>query len=100
MTNLEKVSAILSIVQEILAANKDWVIVDHWPDDLSAIGIAHKNNERRLVYISSFNKKAGLFDYQCEEPNGNDIADYTTIDSGEDVNKESLIEIITRHLSN
>jgi len=96
MNMLKKVSAIQIFLQKIMPSHPSWTVVDHWPDDLYAIGIANIKNIKRLVYVSVFNKKEGFYDYQCEEPGKGD--DFTTIDSKENVDEKELINVVYRHL--
>lgn len=76
-----------------------WVLVDHWEADLFAIGVARKDDERRLVYISTFKRAPGRYDYQCETPRSSDVTDFDTTEEGEDVGLDELLHAMVRHLS-
>jgi hypothetical protein len=92
----ESVNELLRILP--LRAN-GWVVVDHWDADLCAVGIAHESCRRRLVYISTYGKQKGIYDFECEIPAGPEASDYSTVERGENVNIETLLDVIRRHLA-
>ena len=89
-------------ITELLAAlgieRRGWTVVDHWEADMCAIGLARPSDLRRLVYISTFNKADGRYDYECELPFGPKDTDYESADRREDVTYEELVKALERHL--
>ena len=93
-----KDKAIRELVARLGLASRGWQVVDHWEADLQAIGIATKDDPRRLVYVSTFSRTPGHFDYQCETPAGPADENYTTTAYGEDVDYETLLSAMEAHL--
>lgn len=63
------------------------------------MGIACSGDPRRLVYVSTWNRRPGRYYYECETPRGPDATDYEVADSGEDVDFEALLRAaMERHL--
>jgi len=79
-------------------AERGWIIVDHWEADICAIGIAHRNSPRRLLYISTFNKKPGFYDYECESPSLVNSDDYETIAKKTDANFNEVLKAAEQYL--
>ena len=52
----------------------------------------------RLVYISTFNKEPGSFDYECEIQNAKAALGYETVRSGVDVSFSVLESVLMSHL--
>ncbi|WP_143195358.1 hypothetical protein [Archangium sp. Cb G35] len=96
---LEKDESIVELLARLSMDERGWVIEDHWNADLMAVGIAHPSDRRRLVYVSTFGKENGRYDYACEVPTGPEPADFATSDSGEDVEYRALLAAIERHLT-
>ncbi|RME50659.1 MAG: hypothetical protein D6790_20950 [Caldilineae bacterium] len=90
--------SILDLLALIDLASNGWISVDHWDADLCAIGIAKMGDPRRLVYVSTFERLPGRYDYECEVKAGPNAEDYVTVDSGEDVDLERLRQVLRRHL--
>ncbi len=78
---------------------RGWEAIDHWEADECAIGIAPKATPRLLVYVSTFGKAEGMYDYECEVPSGPAGVDYVTADRGEDVTLEQLLTAMERHFA-
>ena len=74
------------------------MIVDHWDADRCAIGIASAAEPARLVYVSTFGKRDGLFDYECELPARDSSEAYSSSAGGTDVGYEELLEVMISHL--
>jgi hypothetical protein len=85
-------------VDRLKLHNHGWIIVDHWEADRCAVGIARNDHPRRLVYLSTYGKAQGKYDYECEEPTGPNPPDYITTASGVDVDFDELFAAIERHL--
>jgi hypothetical protein len=77
---------------------RGWTVVDHWEADAFAIGIASKPDPRRLVYVSTFRRAPGYFDFEAELQAGPVETDYRVLDRGENVSFEDLLKAIVRHL--
>ncbi|MDY7791693.1 hypothetical protein U0E10_27765 [Burkholderia ubonensis] len=90
-------------IQDLMAAlpmeENAWIVVDHWDADLCAIGIARADRPRQLVYISTFGRGRGRYDYQCEMPSGPGEEDFTTTAAGDDVDFEALLVAVKKHLA-
>jgi hypothetical protein len=97
MTN--KDATIVQLLSILDLEMRGWKIVDHWEADTCAIGIGRATNPRRIVYISTFKKEAGRYDYECELPAGQREADYDVIDRGVDVRYEQLLKVLEKHLT-
>jgi len=95
----DKEQAIKDLIAALPLGENPWILVDHWDADLCAIGIARADQPRQLVYVSSFGRSTGRYDYECETPKGPQADEYTTTTSGEDVDFETLLDIIRRHLA-
>ena len=78
---------------------RGWTVVDHWEADAFATGIASKPDPRRLVYVSTFRRAPGYFDFEAELPAGPVETDYRVLDRGENVAFEDLLKAIVRHLA-
>jgi hypothetical protein len=89
---------IVALLSTIDIQQRGWMIVDHWEGDLCAIGIARISEPRRLVYVSTFNKNSGRYDYECEAPSGPNDPDYVEVDRGQDVTLDELLDALVRHL--
>ena len=96
--NFVKDQAIVELIATLPMAANDWIVIDHWDADLCAIGIARADRPRQLVYISTFDSFSGRYYYECEIPNGPCECDYITTASEEDVDFETLLDAITKHL--
>lgn len=94
-----KDASISHLVAALPMRERLWVLVDHWDADLFAIGVAHRDDERRLVYVSTFKRAPGRYDYQCEAPSGPDATDFETTAAGDDVGFEELVRAMVLHLS-
>jgi hypothetical protein len=90
--------AIVGLLAVLSLDSRGWTVTDNWEADLCAIGIAKKGQPRRLVYVSTFGKKPGRYDYECEDPVSEALDDYVTVDRGKDVDFRTLMEALERHL--
>lgn len=71
-------------------------LVDHWDADLFAVGVASVKDERRLVYVSTYRKRRGMFDYDCEEA---DIhGESRSVLRSKDVKIDELVRVVGDHL--
>lgn len=96
---IQKDKRILELLARLPMNERGWVIVDHWDADLMAVGIAHPADVRRLVYVSTFKKENGRYDYECEVPTGPEPGNFTTSECGEDVDDGALLAALDRHLA-
>jgi len=94
-----KDSSIERLLKALPLKERAWVIVDHWDGDLLAVGIARKDEPRRLVYVSTRNAGKGKYYYECEVPSGPDQTDYSVTDEGDEVDFDTLLRAMTKHLS-
>jgi hypothetical protein len=96
---ISKDPTIVQLISILDLETRGWKIVDHWEADTCAIGIARANDLRRIVYISTFKKEAGRYDYECEFPAGQRKTDYDVTDRGVDVCYEQLLKVLQKHLT-
>ena len=75
-----------------------WCAVDYWESDLCAIGIARSDDYSRLVYISTYNRGSDMYDYECEAQSEEDENDYSVVESGLNVDFDTLQQVIKRYL--
>jgi hypothetical protein len=78
---------------------RGWTVVDHWSVDQCAIGIARSDDRRRLVYVSTFQKADGLYDFECETPAGPGDTDYVSVRTGQNVDIVQLMSVLEQHLT-
>lgn len=97
--NAGKDKTVHQLLTKLPMASRGWIAVDYWDADRCAIGIARKERPRHLVYISTYGKKQLEYDYECEQPVGNAIEEYETVERGRDVDFEALLQAIGRHLA-
>lgn len=94
-----KDSSILDLIRLLDLPAINWGIVDLWECDLCAIGVVSALNPRKLVYVSTFGLKEGLFNYSCEDPleNSSESSCFETIKDGVEVTFNELEAIMTYH---
>lgn len=97
--SLQKSASIRALVASLDLEGRGWILQDHWGADLRAIGIALGTKPRQLVYISTFGRSEGRFDYECEVPGGSLPEEYVVTASGTDVDFERLMAVLCEHLS-
>jgi hypothetical protein len=93
-----KDESIIRVLAALDLPRRGWQVVDHWDADAHAIGIARHSDPRRLVYVSTFGRHDGRYDYECESPIGPKEVDYVGTDRAEDVTFEQLVAALGRHL--
>ena len=98
MTN-NKNESINSLLSRLNLKKHGWIVVDNWDSDQCAIGIAKSDNPRHLVYVSTFGKDNGFYDYECEVPTGSDPTDYATSKMGKNVGFDEFLKELQKHLS-
>lgn len=75
-----------------------FAVVDHWPDDLMAVGIARPSDPGYLVYISTLGCAADCYYVELElPPKPNDDLPYTPAGEFASVDYAALLEIVKRH---
>ena len=89
---------IVTLLSALNLERRGWIELDHWDADTCAVGIARRSDPRHLVYVSTFNKAADRYDYECETPSGLDAIDYVTNEKGENVTYAELLDVLVRHL--
>ncbi len=93
-----KDASIEALITRLDLPTRAWIVVDHWQGDLFAVGIASRRDPARLVYVSTFGKPTGLFEYECESrPSTADEA-YRVAHEGEDVDFDALFAVMSSHL--
>jgi hypothetical protein len=96
---MNKEPPILELIARLPLEARDWVIVDHWSDDLCAIGFAPRAHPRHLIYVSTYDKEAGRYFYECETPGGAEPTDYVARATGERVDFETLLAAMDQHFA-
>ncbi|MCB9601487.1 MAG: hypothetical protein H6721_13535 [Sandaracinus sp.] len=94
----QKDETIRALLARLELGRRGWHVVDHWDADLQAIGIATERDRRHLVYVSTFSRAPGRFDYECKTPSGPDETDRVATAAGEDVDYETLVKALEAHL--
>lgn len=94
---LVKDESILALLDRLQLTSRRWAVVDHWEADLFAVGIAHHDDPRRLVYVSTWNKPVGRYYFDCETPTSDDPLDYESHEV-EDADFETLVAAMEAHL--
>ena len=75
-----------------------FVLVDHWEDDLAAVGIARADNERVLAYISTYGLAPGRYYLELETPGPSaDTTDYHVVQRSESMDYEALCRAVAKH---
>lgn len=73
-------------------------IVDFWDADPCAIGVAAPDDQRRLVYVSTYEQEDGTYAFECEAPPGDGTDDSQVVDQGENLLFDELARKIRSHL--
>ncbi len=88
----------MDLIARLQVNSRGWRVVDHWEADLCAIGIAKEGSPRFLVYVSTYDRASGRYDYQCETPADSGTDSYITKASGENVSYRKLLRVMEDHL--
>ena len=96
--SMEKDRSILDLLSGLSLDRSGWIVVDHWEADLCAIGPTRPSAPGRIVYVSTYNKPDGRYDYECEEAAGPAPENHATGDAGQNVDLPTLIAVLQRHL--
>jgi len=91
--------SIHALLRALSLEERGWVVTDDWDADLCAIGIAHRSQPRRLVYVSTWKKPPARYYYECEAPTGPEPTDYEVTDEAENVDIDTLVRAMIKHLS-
>ncbi|MCB0921723.1 MAG: hypothetical protein KDC08_07910 [Actinobacteria bacterium] len=76
-----------------------FAVVDHWPADLSAVGVAQPHDHRYLVYISTLQEKEGRYAFQLERPAIDQDLPFDADPMVDAATYEELVREVRRHLS-
>ena len=96
--SVHKDATIRRLLHRLDLARRRWIVVDHWEADLCAVGVAAVANPSRLVYVSTYGKAKGRFDYECEVGSEGAPDDYTGAGRGQDVAFDELVTVMEAHL--
>jgi hypothetical protein len=78
---------------------QDYNVVDNAPVDLMSICITNNKHDDREVYISTFSLPHGRYYYNCDVVKiSDDEVDLETLDAGESVNFDKILQVIEKHL--
>lgn len=97
--NMQKDQTIIDFLAQLHLEKRNWIVVDHWELDTCAVGIAKTSDPRRLVYISTYDKKTGRYYYECEAPAGQNPDEYVVTCKSDEVDITQLLEVVENHLS-
>ncbi|MCO6458610.1 MAG: hypothetical protein J5I93_25160 [Pirellulaceae bacterium] len=89
----------MDLISRIGLDQRGWMIRDHWEADLCAIGISSRSCPSRLVYVSTFDRQIGHYDYECEQSTSDDGDDYVVVDGASNVEYSELLDAMERHLA-
>jgi len=96
--NLPKDESILRFLNAIELKSRGWIIVDHWPADRFAIGIARNNETEKLGYISTWRKPPGHYYVELEGPAIPGSLDSMTEAKVDDCDLPQAISLLEKHL--
>jgi len=98
---ISKDDSIVTLLDQLNIQERGWTICDHWEADLCAIGISPQSSPRKLVYVSTFGKSAGKYDYECEKLrlSFDDEIDYDTVSEGCDVTFSELVDVMQHYFA-
>ena len=94
----DEIRDLLSWLRSRLGQN--FVVIDHWEADRSAVGVAATDDPKQLVYIASRGQPAGPYFVELETApgEGSDLP-YTMVGRFEAVDREQLLRITAQHLN-
>jgi len=94
----DEIRDLLSWLRSRLGQN--FVVIDHWESDRSAVGVAATDDPRQLVYIASRGQTAGPYfvELEASPSEGSDLP-YTMVGRFEAVDREQLLRITAQHLN-
>ncbi len=93
--SIVKDPSMTNLIATLALSDREWRIVDDWEADLCAIGITSEAANGKLVYICTFGKEPGTFDYDCDIPTGtSDPSGFQTVASGKDANLNTLESVL------
>lgn len=90
--------SLTQLLASLLLERRGWVIEDAWDADRCATGIRSSRSKARLVYVSTFDKKPGQYDYVCEVALKPGSVECDVVEEGTSVTRRVLLEAIERHL--
>ena len=76
----------------------EYQLVDFWDADPCAIGVAARDDQRRLVYVSTYEQEDGTYAFECEAPPDDGSDDYQVVEEGENLPFDALLQKIRSHL--
>ena len=96
MNNKDK--SINSLLNKLNLKKRGWIIVDHWDGDQCSIGITNSHKANFLVYISTFGKNEGTYDYECEMYLKQKNTEYILAEKNKNVSYNDLLNTLIRYL--
>ncbi len=93
---MKKDVEILALLERLRAAESRWTVVDHWEGDRCSIGFGSQSNPSVLVYVTTFGKARGYFDYDCEIISDSGLPQ--SVRKGQDVDFVELRRTMQEHL--
>jgi hypothetical protein len=74
-------------------------VVDHWPDDPHAVGVARPSDNRFLVYFCTFPPQTETIAYEREGPSSDEDLPYSTDGMVESATYADLLAACRQHLA-
>lgn len=74
-------------------------IVDHWEDDLCAIGLARPGNHSVLVYVATYALPAHTYFASLELPSIAEGLPYKSAGEFNDLDFDGLVNVVKKHLT-
>ena len=92
---MKKHNSITNLVELICNkfGNNAPIIMDHWEDDLYAIGL-EKNN--KFIYISTYELEPNHYFYECEILSNDTEKPYLVHSTEDDITEKRLLEVMSR----
>jgi len=103
-SHLSQKDELLKVLVEALRSSlgdAGFVVIDHWPDDPAAIGIASPVNPGVLAYVSASSGADEPYFVSLEFPPQGDWADqpYTPLEDRDVCQLDEVMDIVSRHLA-
>ncbi len=96
--NLRKDVNLIHLLKKLKLEERGWIASGDWKVELCAVEVIAAKNPDRIVYISTFYKQNGLYDFDCTIRTGPKSLDFQVTDDGEDVSYDELLAAMEKHL--
>jgi hypothetical protein len=98
--HMDKRSSVTDIIERLRSdlGTDAFDIMDHWPDDPHAIGIARPSDHNFLVYFCTFPPDRGTIAYECDGPPTDPELPFSTGEMVESASYADLLAATRLHL--